>query len=139
MAESLAGSARTHPVLMPRPPSVELCEERFVEWRDHRPIAVWPASTLPSPVVAETRFRFTLAAQPELADAPVLDSVLAWLVEVLDLELVGDAVPGGGADRPAEVVACSVLDGDLVLHAVVSVWAVVGAFLLCTLLNYAAN
>lgn len=65
--------------------------------------------------------RVTLTAHPELADAPVLDSVLAWLVEVLDLELVGDSAPGGGAGCPAEVVAWSVLDGDLVLHVVVSV------------------
>lgn len=76
----------------------------------------------PSPVEAEDRSRFPLTAQPELAVALVFDSEHARLVVVLHLEVVVDAVAGGRSGCPAEVVAGSILDGDLILHFVVSLW-----------------
>lgn len=112
--------------------SVELGDEGFVDGADRLAFAFQRVAALPSPVEAEDRPRLPLAAQPELADAPVVDSEHAWLVVVLHLEVVGDAVVGGGSGCPAEVVAGSVLDGDLVLHVVVSVGC---GFLLRTLLN----
>ena len=99
---------------------VELGDEGFVDCVDHLAFAFQRVAALPSPVEAEDRPRLPLAAQPELADAPVFDAEHARLVVVLHLEVVGDAV-AGGSGCPAEVVAGSVFDGDLVLHVVVSV------------------